>query len=432
MYIIFLIFSLFSAPSFSLPNSIPMKNICRELTIDITHTTPWIACLNQYATTYNAHSLLKDTPKPSRPLFEQYPLLHSLPHINLCNLPTPVEKLETLGTAVNAPHLWIKRDDLSGILYGGNKPRKLEFELAKAVEIGASTIITFGCAGSNHAVACSEYARMLGLKPICMLKPQENSHTVRKNLSLHQVIGTELHYYPDTNLRELGTIALWLDEYNNTGKFPYIIPTGGSTPLGTLGFVNAAFELKQQIDTGQLPMPDYIYVPCGSLATTVGLLLGCKAAHIPVIIVAVAIEPTENQDAFKEVIIKLFRETNELLHTTDASFPLLEFPMERLEINHNFCGPAYAEFTAEGMQAYHLLKTKEDIVIDGTYTAKALAALLADINTGKNNNQVILFWNTYCGLDMDTRLIQSDYRNLPHCFHPYFEESVQQLDTTKE
>lgn len=407
-----------------------LKNLCSTLDIHVHNNGQWISQLNQYATISNAKALMTKVTKNNMPLFDSYPLLQTLPHVTLCNLPTSIQQLNKLGAHLNTQNLWIKRDDVTGILYGGNKPRKLEFELGNALKQGADAIITFGCAGSNHAVACSEYARMLGLKPICMLKPQKNSHTVRKNLLLHQTIGTELHYYPDNETRKVGTVSHWLDIYNQMGKFAYIIPTGGSTPLGTVGFVNAAFELKKQIDNGVMPAPDYIYLPCGSAATTAGLLLGCTAVGLTTKIVAVAIEPEDKPNQLLDSVVKLFHEANELLHETDPSFMVFECPMQNLEIKTQYAGPNYAEFTPECMEAYHLLKEHENILIDGTYTGKALAALIADAQANKTNESVVLFWNTYCGLDVSHRIAHADYKKLPKCFHAYFEEPVQKLDTT--
>lgn len=396
--------------------------------ISMKHNAEWIEQLNQAAAQENP--VLQKQLEESclvLPLAKKFPALR-VPHISLCVLPTPVQKLENLSKELGA-QVYIKRDDMTGgASYGGNKPRKLEFELARALSHQAKSIITFGCAGSNHAVATSEYARKLGLQPVCMLKPQANSRVVQKNLRLHLANGTQLHYAPNNDVRKIATLITWLDLMNN-GLQPYAIPTGGSTPLGAFGFVNAAFELKEQIDAGLLPMPDYIYVPCGSCATTVGLLLGCKAAGLKSKIMAIAVEPEEEPQEFKTNIAKLFKETNELLQkVTQNKFPLLEIKPEDIEINLNFTGTEYAVFTQEGMDARNLLQKAENIIIDGTYTCKAFAALVADIKSKKSENKSVLFWNTYCGAEFENRVATADYKNLPKCFHRYFEEDVQELD----
>jgi 1-aminocyclopropane-1-carboxylate deaminase/D-cysteine desulfhydrase-like pyridoxal-dependent ACC family enzyme len=127
-------------------------------------------------------------------LFEQYPSLgERLPYISLGVFPTPVEKLERLGAKLGVNQLYIKRDDLTGRLYGGNKPRKLEFILGNALRLGTREVIAFGGVGSNHALATAIYAQQMGLKSISMLMPQPNAQYVRRNLLMSYYSGAELH-----------------------------------------------------------------------------------------------------------------------------------------------------------------------------------------------------------------------------------------------
>ena len=128
------------------------------------------------------------------PLFERYPLLRDkLPHVLLGEFPTPVQKLERLGVDLGVNHLYIKRDDLSGKVYGGNKPRKLEFLLGNALRSNVKEVMAFGGAGSNHALATAIYAQQVGLKSISMLMPQPNAQYVRRNLLMSHYCGAELH-----------------------------------------------------------------------------------------------------------------------------------------------------------------------------------------------------------------------------------------------
>jgi 1-aminocyclopropane-1-carboxylate deaminase/D-cysteine desulfhydrase-like pyridoxal-dependent ACC family enzyme len=400
-----------------------------SINFEIKNNNEWIEQLNQAVVPQEKrlqNALEKSCAELA--LARKFPSL-KIPHVALRTLPTPVQKLETLSKEAGT-HIFIKRDDATGgQFYGGNKPRKLEFELARALNHGATSVITFGCAGSNHAVATGEHARRLGLKAICMLKPQENSHGVRKNLLLHMANGVELHYAPNNDVRKIMTFAAWNDQINK-GEKPYIIPTGGSTPLGTLGFVNAAFELKEQVDAKLIPEPDYIYVPCGSCATTAGLLLGCKAAGLKTKIMAIAVEPEEEVNEFKNNITKLFSQTNELLRQhTNNTFPAFEYNPNDIEINLNFTGPEYAVFTKEGVAARQMIAQSESITIDGTYTAKAFAAAFEHIKKrADHQNKTILLWDTYCGTSFDNRTAQASYKDLPKCFHFYFENDVQELD----
>ncbi len=412
------------------------RELLRDMHINVSAADDWIDKLNaRGALAQPRDASVLPTPYRMIPLFKQYPELQkNLPYISLGDLPTPIHRLEKLSALVGAPHLYIKRDDVSGAksfdtghIYGGNKVRKLEFLLAEALAHGAQTVITFGAAGSNHALATSIYAQQLGLKAICMLMPQACSYGVRNNLLMHVKHNTQLEHYLDGNMRKIGTICAWLHEYHEHGSFPYIIPTGGSSALGAVGFVNAAFELKEQITAGGLPEPDLIYVPCGSMGTAAGLVLGCKAAGLSSRIVAILVEPVHEDQCIKK-FKKLFDATVELLRTLDASFPAYTLLYDDIIFNYNFYGPRYAVFTPEGMQARALVKETENITLDGTYTAKACAALLDDIRKGSTAHKVVLFWDTYCGIDYSQYLTLVKYDQLPWCFYDYFEHEVQALD----
>lgn len=404
-------------------------NVEALLKQDLYKSNNWISELNELAMKDGLHVNCIATTY-TLPLMRAYPYLGSIPHICHGANATPVKQLVTLQKLFPHTTLWLKTEDISYItgLYSGNKRRKLEFELAQALAQGARTVITFGYAGSFHAVATAEYAKSLGINCICMLKPEINAHVVRDNLLMHLYNGTQLHYSLNNQARKKDTIDLWFDYVKTHYDRPYIIPTGGSSARGTIGFVNAAFELKEQIDTGLLPRPDYIYVACGSVATTTGLLLGCKAARLPIKIIAIAIEPEDPNDPLIPQIEKLFAQTNALLHQTDPSFPIFTLHEHDYEINREFTGADYGLYTAVGNDAKKIFYETEGLKLDGSYTAKAAAALLHDLKNGKCNNKKVLFWNTYCAYDFSDRIKDLDYKKLPECFHCYFEQDVQELD----
>ena len=353
-------------------------------------------------------------------LFEQFKeLKDAVPYVQLANLPTPVYKSSQLADALNHSNIFIKRDDLTGKdqLYGGNKVRKLEFLLGDAVQKGAKKIITFGCVGTNHGLATACYSKQLGLACLLMLKNQPNSPVIRQNLLLDHYFNAQIDIFPNNQVRRAALDTI-LEQESST----YFIPTGGSVPLGALGYVNAAFELKDQIQKGMVPEPDFIYLPIGSCGTTAGLLLGFALAKINSKIIGVAIEPEEAVDEFQINTQKLFLATNELLHTLSTDIPLLEFPEEQLIINKNFCGEYYGQWLPAGDDAAQLMKNKEDINLEGTYSAKAFAALIADVkNNSAMQNKVVLFWNTYCGLDFSQVISGIDYHELNPEVHRYFE-----------
>ncbi len=364
------------------------------------------------------------------PLFNNFPqLTDKISYLSFADLPTAVEPAPQLNAELNnsCAALYIKRDDLTGSclpdekkLYGGNKVRKLEFLLADAQAHDASAIITFGCAGSNHALATAVYSNKLGMNCYNCLKPQINSPVVQQNLLLATDAQAHLLYFPDNGTRTIGTFAQWLQCYQSSGSYPYIIPTGGSCPVGVLGFVNAAFELKEQIEANLVPMPHVIYVPCGSNGTVAGLTLGFQLAGLNIHIMAVATEPHDDLVAYQKELETLYAQTNLLLHEQAKSIPLLPFPKELVTVRYEFAGGDYGMPTLDGQAAQELFSLYADINLDPTYTAKAAAALIADARAGIITDKVVIYWNSYCGLDFSGTIAQVDYQKMPACFHPYF------------
>lgn len=360
------------------------------------------------------------------PLFKKYPKLQKdIAHIQFCNLPTAITKCNKLSDKLDI-NLYIKRDDQTGKLFGGNKPRKLEFLLADAVKHNARSVLTFGCAGSNHALATTVYAKEVDLESFLMLKPQHNSYVARRNLLLDSFYGAQLNLSPNDHFRAISTVHKLVDHKLTYNSFPYIIPTGGSCPIGCLGFVNAAFELKEQIEAGIIPMPTRIYLALGSTGTTAGLLIGLKAAQLKIKLIGVAVEPEEFPGEFLTKIRELYTETVQLISSVDSSFPTLNLESDDLEIIYDQAGKDYALFTHSGVEAIQLAHEIEDIKLDGVYTGKAFAGLLESLKKEKNQN--ILFWNTFSGDSYEHLTSQVNYKKLPAYFHSYFETSVQELD----
>jgi 1-aminocyclopropane-1-carboxylate deaminase/D-cysteine desulfhydrase-like pyridoxal-dependent ACC family enzyme len=365
------------------------------------------------------------------PLFEYHnSLAQNLSHVVLGEFPTPIQKLDRLGRHLGLDNLYIKRDDLSGKVYGGNKVRKLEFLLGKALHSQAREVLTFGAVGSNHALATAIYARQLGLKSISMLVPQPNAQYVRRNLLMTYHSGADLRLYPPIPyLKSLMNPAVFYQLFRHWLKrrrFPWVIPMGGSSPLGVMGFVNAAFELHEQILKGEMPEPDYIYVPSGSMGTAAGLILGLKAIKSKAQVVAVRVNGESVVNAAK--MVNLIRKTNRHLSSLDSSFPRLKFSEADIDIRHSFFGKRYALFTPEGMEAVSIAEKYAGIKLEGTYTGKAFAALMDDAKKSNLKDKVILFWNTYNSRDFSQVIEAIDYHLLPRCFHPYFEEELQALD----
>lgn len=368
----------------------------------------------------------------SRPLFKKYPMLsQKIPCLALGNLPTLVHRAQNLEQWCNC-QLYIKRDDMTNCpgQFGGNKLRKLEFMLADALARGYHEVITFGCAGSNLVAATAWYANMLGLRCIAFVKPQINSHVVRRNLLCN--LCNHLGIVPVENNadRTIKTTMYLKDSYQKNGKLPYVIPTGASWPLGALGYVNAAFELKEQIDSGMLPMPDFVYLPLGSAGTMVGLLIGFKAAGISSKIIGVTVEPEEVINEFHDNVHSLFVDTVNFIRHYDPNFPLLTLRDEDFEILYDHAGDDYALFTQEAIDAVKLMNETEGLTFDGIYSGKAMAGMLADLKK-RENYKTVLFWLTFCGDSFNDQICDLDYHALPAEFYRYFEQEVQDLDIDK-
>jgi D-cysteine desulfhydrase len=359
------------------------------------------------------------------PLFERYPLLaEKLSRLAFGNFPTPAEQLTGLCRRINRNNLYIKRDDLSSSSYGGNKVRKLEFLLADAQKHGVRKIITSGGAGSNHALATALYAKQVGLQAALMLYQQPNSHAVRDNLLMDLYSKAELFHH-DTYQEHLQAFEEAVRHYEVAdGRYPYIIPLGGSSPVGAIGYVNAGFELAEQIAAGEIPLPSRIYLALGTMGTAAGLLLGLKAAGVKTHLHAVRVVPTHVADMDKCRI--LFRETNELLCELEPSFPLCKIEPEELTICHEYFGEKYGMFTPEAMVAVALLRESDGIALDGTYTGKACAAFIADARS--DGDGPMLFWHTKNSRPFPPGALEADYGLLPTSFHRYFTEPVQPLD----
>jgi D-cysteine desulfhydrase len=361
------------------------------------------------------------------PLFIDYPQLKErLPRVSLATLPTPVGKLKQAGADIGVPRLYIKRDDLSGAVYGGNKVRKLEFLFGNILRKNAKEVITLGFAGSNHALATAIYAKQLGLKSVSMLMPQVNAHYVRRNLLAGQYYDARLCNYKNLPLLCLGIIGRLCRGIVKHGALPRLIPAGGSCPLGVVGYVNAAMELRDQIIAGMLPEPDLIYVPLGSMGTAAGLMLGLRTIGLKTRVVPVRV--IEEQMASPKRMLQLIRETASLLHKLAPTFSGEDFAMSDLDIRNDCLGEGYARFTQKAVDAADFIKRKTGIILNGAYSAKAFSALLDDAGKGILNGKTVLFWNTYNSRDLSHMAKSVDYHRLPGDFHRYFEEDVQLLD----
>ncbi|MDO8914992.1 MAG: pyridoxal-phosphate dependent enzyme [Coriobacteriia bacterium] len=361
----------------------------------------------------------------ARELFARYPGTMSLPWVGLATLPTPVESMPALASAAGAAGLWVKRDDLSGAAYGGNKVRKLEFLLGEALAAGATDVITFGAAGSNHALATAIYAGRLGFKVHSMLLPQPNARYVGRNVLAGIASGADLRHYPDRAHLLRATARLKRELRDRTGRQPCVIPFGGTTARSSAGFVSAGLELATQIEKREMPEPDVVYVALGSMGTAAGVALGMRAAGLRSKVVAVPVVSYEVNTS--EALLALIRETQDLLHASDSTFPRFAWGEGDVEVASGFLGEGYAHFTPEGMEAVRAADAS-GLHLEGTYTGKTFSAILAHGRSGRLEAATVLFWNTYSSADISVLTRSAGTARVPARLRPYLERDVQPLD----
>lgn len=311
-------------------------------------------------------------------------LAEQLPKLGLADLPTPVET-KSLRLGEDEYRVGIKRDDLTGRLYGGNKIRKLEYLLHKARASGAERIATFGTVGSNHALATALYARALGCDCTCFLSHQAATAATARTLRLHLANGTELVRYGGSRASRIATLREHLARQRT-----FLIPPGGSNWLGAVGCVAAGLELAAQIDSGDIAMPDRVYVANGTMATAVGLALGFALAGLTTEVQAVQV--TEDFVSSPRAMRRLLEKTALLLNRLDPSVPQDLATRARYEFRTGYLGDGYAKTNAATDAAVALAHEQLGLRLETTYTGKALAALLVDL-CGRGGE--VLFWNTY-------------------------------------
>jgi len=322
-------------------------------------------------------------------LLRRFPAL-ALPRVELGRWPTPLTSLAELAAELGVASLHVKRDDLSAQPYGGGKPRKLEWLLGDARARGAREVITFGGVGSHHALATALYARKVGLASTLMLLPQPPSAEVREVLLSCQAAGARLILVGAQKQAERLAQRRAAERVRSGDGTVLILPPGGTSPLGNVGFVNAAFELAEQVRAGELREPDDLYIAMGTMGSAVGLAIGLTAAGLKTRVVAV--RASSRPTSSKTRLARSHADTLALLRQRDPSFPEVPLDETRLTVEDGFLGGGYAQPTRAGAAALALAR-EHGITLDLTYSAKAFAALLARAR-GQSGRR-LLFWHTH-------------------------------------
>lgn len=321
--------------------------------------------------------------------------LSKFPRIRCGHFPTPLEPMENLTKHLGGPKLWIKRDDCTGLSSGGNKTRKLEFLMAEALAEEADTVITQGATQSNHARQTAGIAAKLGLACHLLLEDRtgyaDEAYTLSGNVLLDQLHGATISKRPGGADMQKEMDALAAD-LRKKGKRPYVIPGGGSNPVGALGYVNAALELLAQATDMGLKI-DHVVHATGSAGTQAGLVAGLAMLNSQIPVLGIGVRaPKERQEAN---VFALAEKTCAHVGVPGA------VKREHVVANCDYVGQGYGIPTQGMVEALKLVAQKEGILLDPVYSGKGMAGLIDLIQKGhfkKEENVVFLHTGGSVGL----------------------------------
>lgn len=308
--------------------------------------------------------------------------LFALPRLKLAHLPTPVEPLPRLAAHLGGGfELWVKRDDQTGLAFGGNKTRKLEYILAEARAQGARMLITTGAAQSNHCRQTAAAAARLGLECLLVLVGPPADPNPTGNRFLMELLGARIRWTTaqdrDRDLRAA------FEEAWAQGKRPYLIPYGGSNALGVAAY---AYALEELLVT-QGFVPDVIVVAASSGGTLAGLVAGARALGFSGHILGISIDTPGEQ--LRERVARLASEALDRLRISRQVLP------EEIEVIDAYIGPGYGVLSPREQEAIILAARLEGLLVDPVYTARALAGLVDLARQGAfPPGARVLFWHT--------------------------------------
>ncbi len=286
--------------------------------------------------------------------------MNTFEKISLGLFPTPLYKLENMSRELGT-NVWIKRDDMCGVMLGGNKVRKLEYLLMDAKKKGYELVMTTGQAQSNHAMLTAACALKCGMECVLVLKKRGITE-LKGNQILNHLMGVEVEFVDSDSYDD---VYKRMDEIAaQKGKEVYKIPCGGSTGLGSLGYIDCMKEIAQSgIEFS------HIVVPCGSGGTSAGSTLGARIFMPDTRVISVAVDT----DPFEKIVGGIMEETGELLGA-DVDIPEIDLEL--------MAGPGYSIPSKEGIEAISLMMRLEGIVLDTCYTGKAFAGLVKRARKG--------------------------------------------------
>lgn len=289
--------------------------------------------------------------------------LDKIETIKLANLPTPIEEAKRLAERIGLLKLLIKRDDLTRLAGGGNKARKLEYDFAEIIKNGYDVVLTAGGVQSNHARMTAAAARKLGLD-VKLVLGGPNFEIAKGNLLLDVLFNTEIRYLvdDDANASLEREMQKWSDELTTKGRKPFIIPIGGSTGIGALGYVKAIEELSHQIKDDNVQ----IILGVGSCGTFAGAILGAQMFLPNARVIGISV--SRSNEAIKKRTLELIEESADIInYKINKSINVECYDNYHIE---------YGIATDEGKQAIDLSANLEGILLDPIYTGKVMSALI--------------------------------------------------------
>ncbi|MDR7483075.1 MAG: D-cysteine desulfhydrase family protein [Armatimonadota bacterium] len=312
--------------------------------------------------------------------------LGRLPRLRLATLPTPLEEMPTLSAYLGGPRLLVKRDDMTGLAFGGNKVRKLEYLLGDAVDRGCDVVVTVGAAQSNHARATAAAARRLGLDVVLVLAGDEPLER-QGNLLLDVLFGADIRIVDtDDNYVLMGVVEDIARDLQRRGRVPYVMPPGGSAALGAAAYANAGLELLDQLNTRGVHA-DAIVHATGTGGTQAGLYAAFRLMQARMEIIGVSAGPS--RDVVTARVRSLVEELCGLLGIDWRPHP------DDIVVTDEYVGERYAVATPEGLDAIRLVARTEGLLLDPVYTGKAMAGLIDLVRRGRfRSDQSVVFWHT--------------------------------------
>jgi len=320
------------------------------------------------------------------------------PRQRLISLPTPFLKLENLSRQLGGPEIYIKRDDLTGLAFGGNKSRKLEFIIADALDQGADTILTWASLQSNWCMQTAAAARRFGLKPVLILfRTSDIVPEYDGNLLLDYILGADIRIKEAERGKVVSeefarkSVEEVARELKKSGRKPYAVAVGGSAPgfsmkkpLGALSYVAAFVEMIEQAGAGGINVTHIVHAT-GSGATQAGLVVGAKALDEKIKVVGISV--SDEKEAFARTVLEICGATQRTLAIDCA------ISREDIVVFDEYIKDGYGILNRETAEAIRLVFTQESIVLDPVYTGKAMAALIDLVKKGyfKKDDKVVFF-----------------------------------------